>query len=73
MTQIPDSVVDLIADIGTEVDYHDDNGPGTVECHACGAFTKMRWKHGGRLDTPEDVPHLESCPALWARKVIAER
>jgi hypothetical protein len=49
------------------LDFHDDNGPGRIECPVCGASVSMRWKWGKRLDSPEEIKHRIYCPVAWAK------
>lgn len=67
---VPEGVLELLANMDC-IDEHDDNGPGSVVCPACGGYARMRWAEGGRLDTPNDVAHSSDCPAKWAQALIA--
>jgi len=68
---VPEDVLNTIAEIETCVDEHDDNGPGSITCLSCSHSAPMQWRHGYRLDKPEDIMHSSSCPAIWARSVLA--
>ena len=69
--QIPDDVLKALAEIETCVESENDcDDPGRVMCHSCEAEVFMRWRHGLRLDTPEDIQHSAACPAIWARAVL---
>jgi hypothetical protein len=65
-------VVELLASLGIE-DQHDDNGPGSTYCTACGRRVPMRWKNGQRVDEERDLTHDPHCPLMWAISTLAGR
>lgn len=65
-------MIELLADITPE-EHHDDNGPGSIDCPACGRRMKMKWRAGKRVDRTEELPHDENCPAEWARAMLAAK
>jgi hypothetical protein len=63
---IPTEMMRVLADTQM-LDFHDDNGPGIIECPVCHARISMRWKCGKRLDSPDDIKHDQFCPVAWAK------